>query len=42
MTEDEQSIRALVATWHSSTAAGNVDGVLQLRCSHPIVSDPSS
>jgi len=30
MTEDEQSIRALVATWHSSTAAGNVDGVLPL------------
>ena len=30
MTEDEQSIRALVATWHSSTAAGNVGGVLPL------------
>ena len=30
MTEDEQSIRTLVATWHSSTAAGNVDGVLPL------------
>jgi len=30
MTEDEQSIRALVATWHSSTAAGHVEGVLPL------------
>src|SRR4029453_17009463 len=30
MTEDEQSIRTLVATWHRSTAAGNVDGVLPL------------
>ena len=30
MNEDEQAIRALVATWHSSTAAGNVDGVLPL------------
>ena len=30
MTDDEQSIRTLVATWHDSTAAGNVDGVLPL------------
>jgi uncharacterized protein (TIGR02246 family) len=30
MNEDEQSIRALVAVWHSNTAAGNVDGVLPL------------
>jgi uncharacterized protein (TIGR02246 family) len=30
MTADEESIRALVATWHSSTAAGNVEAVLPL------------
>ena len=30
MTTDEQLIRALVATWHSSTAAGNVSAVLPL------------
>ena len=30
MNADEQAIRALVAEWHSATAAGDVDAVLQL------------
>lgn len=30
MTPDEQSIRNLIALWHSATAAGNVDIVLNL------------
>ena len=30
MNTDEQSIRALVATWHHATTAGDVEAVLQL------------
>jgi uncharacterized protein (TIGR02246 family) len=30
MATDEQEIRGLVATWHKSTEAGNVDAVLRL------------
>jgi uncharacterized protein (TIGR02246 family) len=30
MNKDEQSIRSLVNTWHSATAAGDVEAVLKL------------
>jgi uncharacterized protein (TIGR02246 family) len=30
MSADEQAIRSLVATWHSATAAGDIESVLKL------------
>jgi uncharacterized protein (TIGR02246 family) len=36
VTTDEQSVRDLVATWHASTAAGNVDAVLPLMADNVV------